>query len=104
MPIHELRESIEQAEVQLDSSGYAIIQKKINLLPGQRHTMVQCDIFQDAIVTSNGAQPFFVEFFVTPMPVVYSVTWLVTGVTSIIAANSKISISAIPPFAWREFR
>lgn len=72
MPIHELRESIEQESVQLDTTGYAIIQKKINLLPGQRHTMVQCDIFQDAITTSTGAQPFFVEFFVTPMPVVYS--------------------------------
>lgn len=72
MPIHEIRESIEQDSVQLDSTGYAIVQKKINLEPGRRHTMVQCDLFQDSIATSNGNEKFFIEFFVTPMPVIYS--------------------------------
>ena len=73
MPINEVRESLELHEVTLDSTGYAIVQKKINLNPlATRHTMVQCDIFQDAVMTSTGQQPFFIEFFVSPLPIIYT--------------------------------
>jgi len=72
MPIHEIRESLEQDIIECDATGYAIVQKKINLEPGKRHTMVQCDLFQDSVMTSTQNQPYFIEFFVTPMPVIYS--------------------------------
>jgi len=70
MPIVEIRESIEQTTIELDDSGYAIVQKEINLKPGARHTMVQADLFQDAIIESN--LPCSFEFFVSPYPIVYS--------------------------------
>ena len=70
MPIVEIRESIEQTTITLDSSGYAIVQKEINLKPGARHTMVQADLFQDAIIESN--EPVSFEFYVSPYPIVYS--------------------------------
>ena len=71
--INEIRESIEQTTVQLDSGGMGIVQKKINLNPlSTRHTMVQCDIFQDAIINSVQGAPFFIEFFVSPLPIIYT--------------------------------
>tara|TARA_R110002072_G_scaffold141080_1_gene286218 strand:+ start:1747 stop:2685 length:939 start_codon:yes stop_codon:yes gene_type:complete len=73
MTIHEIRESLEQGNIQLDSAGFGIIQKKINLNPqASRHTMVQCDLFQDTIATSNMGMPFHIEFFVSPLPIVYT--------------------------------
>jgi hypothetical protein len=72
MGIVEIRESIEQESVQLDSFGYAIIQKEINLRPGERHTMVQADLFQDTIVTTNMGMPVNFEFYVSPYPIIYT--------------------------------
>ena len=73
MTIHEIRESLEQRDIRLDSAGFGIIQKKINLNPqASRHTMVQCDLFQDTIVTSASNMPFYIEFFVSPLPIIYS--------------------------------
>lgn len=73
MTIHEIRESIEQSEVLLNDAGFAIVQKKINLNPqASRHTMVQCDLFQDTIATSEHNEPFHIEFFVSPLPIIYS--------------------------------
>lgn len=71
MPIHELRESIEQQSITLDSNGFAIIQKEINLKPNMSHKMIQCDAFWD------NPQPkadslFIMELLVTPTPVIYT--------------------------------
>lgn len=70
--IVEIRESIEQQEVTLDNTGFAIIQKEINLAPGMRHTMVQADLFQDSLITSAGNWAVNFEFFVTPYPVIFT--------------------------------
>jgi hypothetical protein len=70
--IVEIRESIEQSEVQLDSYGFAIIQKEINLAPGMRHTMVQADLFQDTIISTALQSAVDFEFFVSPYPIVYT--------------------------------
>ena len=73
MPVNEIRETLEFDDIVLDSTGYSILQKKINLNPlATRHTMIQCDLFQDAIATSFLGMPFFVEFFVSPLPIIYT--------------------------------
>jgi len=72
MPIIEFRESIEQDTITLDSTGFAIVQKEINLQPGKRHTMVQADLFQDAIITTAEETSSYFEFYVSPYPIVYS--------------------------------
>ena len=47
MPIHEIRESIEQDKITLDGNGFAIVQKVINLRENMSHKMLQCDAFLD---------------------------------------------------------
>jgi hypothetical protein len=75
MVLHEIREELTQQSVlELDGNGFGILQKKITLQRGQLHNILQCDIFQDAIPTSDvepDAGPF-IEFFVTPYPIIYS--------------------------------
>ena len=34
--------------------------------------MIQCDLFQDSIMTSEQSQPFHIEFFVSPLPIIYT--------------------------------
>lgn len=75
MVLHEIREELtQQGQLTLDGNGFGIVQKKITLQRGQLHNILQCDIFQDAIPTSD-VEPDggpFIEFFVTPYPIIYS--------------------------------
>lgn len=70
MAITDIRESIEQATITVEP-GVTIIQKKVELQRGKRHEVMAVDIFQDAIMTTDAIQTF-IEFFVTPYPVIYS--------------------------------
>jgi len=73
MPIHEIRESIERDSITLDSNGYALIQKEINLKPNMSHQMLQGDLFLDNPMMPNDSSNFlYYEFMVTPTPVVYT--------------------------------
>jgi hypothetical protein len=75
MVLHEIREELTQQTIlELDADGFGIIQKKINLRRGQIHNIIQCDIFQDSILSSDSEPDSgpFIEFFVTPYPIIYS--------------------------------
>lgn len=71
MPIHEIRETI-QTDVQADGNQ-VIVQKKINLQPGMRHTFVHMDWFDDnASGATNSAQQMKAQIYVTNYPIVLS--------------------------------
>lgn len=72
MPVHELRETIEIPNIELDSNGFAIVQKAINLQSGKRHNVHHLDIFQDAIPGTDGAPDLYIEWFISPFPIIYS--------------------------------
>lgn len=72
MVLHEIRETIEVPQVELDSNGFGIVQKQINLKSGQRHNVHHLDIFQDAIPGTDGAPLLMIEWFVSPFPIIYS--------------------------------
>ncbi len=103
MVLHEIREELtQQTQLELDGAGFGIIQKKINLQRGQIHNILQCDIFQDSIPFSD-VEPDsgpFIEFFVTPYPIIYSNMNLkgaptVLGNRGPSAANETILFKAI---------
>ncbi|GAG59469.1 unnamed protein product [marine sediment metagenome] len=71
MPIHEIRESIEQNKITLDGNGFAIVQKVINLRENMSHKMLQCDAFWDN-PQPKADQAFIMELLVTPTPVIYT--------------------------------
>lgn len=75
MPITELRDgiTIQQAEggkqgLLLDSNGFGIIQKKINVTRQLRHKLEHCDFYID----SYGDGYKSAEFYLTPYPLIYS--------------------------------
>jgi len=70
MTVHDIRESIENARV-VTTDGLTIIQKKVELSRGMRHQVLAVDIFQDAVIDTDSQQSY-IEFFVTPYPVIYS--------------------------------
>lgn len=72
MPLTEVRETIEIPSLTLDGNGFGIVQKQINLKTNQRHDVFQMDIFQDAIPKTDGAPTMFIEWFVSPYPIIYS--------------------------------
>jgi len=70
MPVSDIRESIERDQV-VSTGNLTIIQKRVNLQGGFRHEILACDIFQDAVLSTDS--PYgLVEFFVTPYPVIYT--------------------------------
>lgn len=71
MPIHEIRESIEQQSITLDNNGFGIIQKEINLKDNVSHKMIQCDAFWDNPQPRAG-ELFVMELLITPTPVIYT--------------------------------
>lgn len=71
MPIHEIRESIEQDTITCDSNGFAIVQKVINLKPNMSHKMLQCDAFFDNPFPMAPNLTAF-ELLITPTPVIYT--------------------------------
>lgn len=76
MPITELRDgiSIQQPDddkipsFTLDSNGFGIIQKKVNVTRQQRHKLEHCDFYID----SYGSGYKSAEFYLTPYPLIYS--------------------------------
>lgn len=48
MAIEIIKETIELESVTLDADGNAFLQKRINLLPGRVHNLLQTDIFEDS--------------------------------------------------------
>ncbi len=72
MPVHEIRETIEVPSTTLDSDGFAIVQKQVNLRSQMRHNVHHLDIFQDAIPGTDGAPELLIEWFVSPFPIIYS--------------------------------
>lgn len=90
MPIHEIRESIEQEKITLDNSGFAIVQKRISLKENMSHQMLQCDAFFDN-PEPKAAQLFLMELLVTPTPVIYTDMTISTfGNRSPSASNENI--------------
>ena len=72
MTLVEIRETIEQADVTLDGSGFAIVQKQINLKPNQLNSILKVDFFQDALPGYISPNPLYIELIVTPFPVIFS--------------------------------
>jgi len=70
MAVHDIRESLENSLI-VSTDGLTIIQKKVELKRGMRHEVLACDIFQDAILSTDSPYAYL-EFFVTPYPVIYS--------------------------------
>jgi len=77
MPITELRDGItlqqegvegESVSLTLDSNGFGIIQKKINVTRQMRHKLEHCDFYIDSYGTGYQAA----EFYLTPFPLIYS--------------------------------
>jgi len=94
MAIHDIRESLENSLV-LSNDGLIIMQKKVELKRGMRHEVLAVDIFQDAILSTDS--PFaYVEFFVTPYPVIYSNMDLAPFITNRgpVAASDSILFKA----------
>lgn len=72
MPIHEIRESIEQEKITLDSNGFGILQKVINLKENMSHKMLQCDAFADNPLPKVSGDTYVMELMVTSTPVIYT--------------------------------
>jgi hypothetical protein len=73
MPIHEIRETLNSGNSTLvGQDGYIMFQKRIELMPGMRHTINHADFFDDgnlfASVTASSAN-FVFEFYVTNYPI-----------------------------------
>lgn len=69
MPVHVVKETIEQESVTTDEDGNAWILKRINLQQGLMHNLVQVDFFEDAYMTvPNEPARQNVEFVISPYP------------------------------------
>lgn len=72
MALTEIRETLEVPSLSLDTNGFGIVQKMVNLRPNQVNQVFQMDIFQDAIPKTDGAPEMCIEWFVSPYPIIYS--------------------------------
>ena len=69
MAIHEIRETISGSSE--STNGQIIVQRKINLQPGKRHTIAHLDWFDDAISGGSAANAQYkMEVFLTNYPLV----------------------------------
>ena len=68
MPLHFIRETLEQETVTLDSTGEAFVQKRINLRSGFAHNLLQTDLFCDSFVGIPGQ--CLAEIIIPPYPVI----------------------------------
>jgi hypothetical protein len=69
MPIKQIKETLELKAVTTDAQGNAFVQKRINLMEGQSHRLLQTDLFVDAFL--NGAfAKLPVEVVISPYPVI----------------------------------
>lgn len=69
MPIKQIKETLELDDVTTDADGHAFVQKRINLLEGHSHRLLQTDIFADAWL-SGGFARLPVEVVISPYPVI----------------------------------
>jgi hypothetical protein len=73
MAIHEIRETINTSTPQTGSNGSLILQKRINLQHGMRHTMNHSDFFDDGnlfAALSSATANFAYEFYVSNYPII----------------------------------
>lgn len=68
MPLHFIRETLEQETITLDSTGEAFVQKRINLRSGFAHNLLQTDLFCDSFVGIPGQ--CLAEIIISPYPVI----------------------------------
>ena len=66
MPISIVKETVELQSVTTDADGNAFVTKKINLKGGQRHQLLQVDMFSDAFPS----QTYDVETVITAYPAI----------------------------------
>ena len=90
MPIHEIRESIEQDKIILDGNGFGIVQKVVNLKDNMSHKMLQCDAFYDNPLP-EATDGYTMELIVSPTPIIYT-DMIINGLPSRApaAANENI--------------
>jgi len=73
MPITEIRETLEQGSVIVgEEDDFVIVQKRIDLQSGMRHTMVHVDFMDDSFILPSDATVRGFEFFLSPYPIVYT--------------------------------
>lgn len=71
--VEEFRETLEQGTVNvIDEADITIIQKRINLQGGKRHTMMAVDFMDDSFILPTDVSPRGYEFFVSPYPIIYT--------------------------------
>jgi len=68
MPLHFIRETLEQETITLDATGEAFVQKRINLRSGFAHNLLQTDLFCDSFVGVPGQ--CLAEIIISPYPVI----------------------------------
>ena len=68
MPLHFIRETLEQETITLDATGEAFVQKRINLRSGFAHNLLQTDLFCDSFVGIPGQ--CLAEIIISPYPVI----------------------------------
>ena len=73
MAVEEFRETLEQGNVSvLDEDDIAIVQKRINLQSGRRHTLMAVDFMDDSFILPSGVDQRGYEFYVSPYPIIYT--------------------------------
>lgn len=104
MPVIEMRESLGSIDVEIKelSPGVAVVQKRINLKPGNfQRNMLQMDLFFDDYPHTLGKPtpenfPGIIEFFVTPTPIILtSETVRLTPNAGPLASNPIVLFKAI---------
>lgn len=70
MPITEIRESIQYEAVVIPAAeNYAVLQKRMQLQPGNRHTMMSVDFMDDSFLTLIQSFDLGYEFYLSPYPI-----------------------------------
>ncbi len=69
MAIKQIKETIEVKQVTTDADGNAFVQKRINLMEGQSHRLLQTDLFVDSFL-NGGFAKLPVEVVISPYPVI----------------------------------
>lgn len=97
MAVHEIRETLQTAVASDD--GQLIVQKRINLQPGKRHTFLHMDFFDDNISGgTNTSQNMKMQVYVTNYPIVLSDDIFHSGLTGDIgplAGDDEVLFKAV---------
>lgn len=68
MPVSIIKETIEVSSVTTDADGNAYLQKRINLMEGKRHSLIQTDLFNDTVPFNQLGGSILAEIVVSPYP------------------------------------